>query len=382
MKSRLVVLLLALGILAGNIPPAWAQAADEASRVMPGLSNHGRNQTDPYVAAGDRAYLIGTQDGNFPDQGGHVHGEMGGLWVHPIKLIDGFRAAVTDSSSGQVGELSRSREFINYPYGNRFKYGTVLHDLEIDRFQFSPDGYPGVVVQYVFRNTGSERRQLSLDLTVRTDLLPVWFSDELGIKDARDTIVWQAKTHRYSARDTRHPWFAVWGESRPGEGKSVASPESLSTSGLGVTATSRHSIPVEPHDSSTLTLVFAGSNATRSAAESAFVFLARHHDELLQKKQAHYAALIDRASISIPDPRMQEVYDWVRVNAEWLARDVPGIGRGLSGGLMEYPWWFGTETYSCRRFSPAVTRLSPSRPCGCCGKFRRRPTATAASCTR
>ena len=31
---------------------------------------------------------------------------------------------------------------------------------------------------------------------------------------------------------------------------------------------------------------------------------------------------------------------------EWLVRDVPGIGRGLSGGFMEYPWWFGTETYS------------------------------------
>ena len=31
---------------------------------------------------------------------------------------------------------------------------------------------------------------------------------------------------------------------------------------------------------------------------------------------------------------------------EWLVREVPGIGRGLSGAFMEYPWWFGTETYS------------------------------------
>ena len=36
----------------------------------------------------------------------------------------------------------------------------------------------------------------------------------------------------------------------------------------------------------------------------------------------------------------------MRVNAEWLVREVPGIGRGLGAGLMEYPWWFGTETYS------------------------------------
>jgi glycogen debranching enzyme len=105
-------------------------------------------------------------------------------------------------------------------------------------------------------------------------------------------------------------------------------------------------ISLEAHDSSTLTFVFAGSNTTRSAAESTFSQLARHHRELLQMKKARYAALIDGASISIPDPQLQQVYDWVKIDAEWLARDVPGLGRGLSGGVMEYPWWFGTETYS------------------------------------
>ena len=57
-------------------------------------------------------------------------------------------------------------------------------------------------------------------------------------------------------------------------------------------------------------------------------------------------SLIERARVTIPDRRLQEVYDWVKINAEWLVRDVPGIGRGLGAGLMEYPWWFGTETYS------------------------------------
>src|SRR5256714_10427456 len=67
---------------------------------------------------------------------------------------------------------------------------------------------------------------------------------------------------------------------------------------------------------------------------------------LVEQKQRHYASIIDRAILRIPDLRLQEVYNWVRVNAEWLVRDVPGIGRGVGGGLMEYPWWFGTETYS------------------------------------
>src|SRR5262245_63880070 len=70
-------------------------ANDQADQIMIGISNHGQNKNQQYMAAGDRAYLIGTQDGNFPDLGRHVKGEMGGLWLHPIKLVDGFWVKIT-----------------------------------------------------------------------------------------------------------------------------------------------------------------------------------------------------------------------------------------------------------------------------------------------
>jgi len=71
-------------------------ALSDAATALPGLSDHGTNPTQPYVTAGDRAYLIGTQDGGFPDLGWHVPGEMAGLWVHPIKMIDGFWATAEE----------------------------------------------------------------------------------------------------------------------------------------------------------------------------------------------------------------------------------------------------------------------------------------------
>ena len=41
------------------------------------------------------------------------------------------------------------------------------------------------------------------------------------------------------------------------------------------------------------------------------------------------------------------MYDWVKVNNEWMVREVPEIGRGLSAGFPEYPWWFGCDnTYA------------------------------------
>ncbi len=313
---------------------------------MAGISNQGQNPTEPYVTAGDRAYLIGTQDGNFPDLGGHVPGEMGGLWVHPVKLIDGFWATVTDRTTGRDTALSTAAEFINYPYGNRLRYGTVLDSVEVERFQFSPDGYPGVIVEYTFANRSDRRRELTFELSVKTDLLPVWFSDQLGITDAPDTAAWDPGGHRFVARDTKHPWFAVWGASPPPRGEPVANPKPIDTKGMGVSAASRYTVSVEPHASSTLRFVFAGSARSRKAAEDAYTSLIQHDAGLLAKKKARYQALLGRARISIPDQRLQQVYDWVKVNAEWLVRDVPGVGRGLSGGYMEYPWWFGTETYS------------------------------------
>src|SRR6476661_3603781 len=320
--------------------------ADSAASAMAGLSNHGQNRDRPYVTAGDRAYLIGTQDGNFPDMGGHVPGEMGGLWLHPIKLVDGFWATVTDSATHQQSALSAAVEFINYPYGNRLRYGPVLDSLEIERFQFSPDGRQGVVVLYTFHNGGARARSLSFDFSVKTDLRPVWFSEHLGVRDAPDAGAWRRPQGVFLAHDRGHPWFAVWGATPPADTRPILHPDSIRTGGSGVTAAARYQLSIAPHDSATLTFVIAGSATARKDALASYAGIARDHERLLQRQRERYASLLDRARVSIPDRRLQEVYDWVRVNTQWTVRDVPGMGRGVGAGLAEYPWWFGTETYT------------------------------------
>jgi glycogen debranching enzyme len=323
-----------------------ASQGDYAAPILAGISNHGRTAAQPYVTAGDRAYLIGTQDGNFPDMGGHLTGEMGGLWLHPIKLIDGFWVQVTDVASNEHVALSKSSEFINYPYGNLFRYAPVLDGVKIERFQFSPVGRPGVIVRYTFENSTDRIRRLSIQFSVKTDLRPVWYSEHLGITDARDTATWSSTNHFFVARDVKRNWFCVWGAAPSGSDKPVAHPSPIGTQGEGVTAASTHPISVEPHGSATLTFVIAGSTTNGAAAVNAYRYLTSHGATLEAKNIAHYASLLNRARVRIPDKRLQEVYNWSRINMEWLVRNVPGIGRGLGAGLMEYPWWFGTETYS------------------------------------
>ena len=154
---------------------------------------------------------------------------------------------------------------------------------------------------------------------------------------------WEPANRLFVARDTGHPWFCVWGATGSADARPIADPPPIRTNGTGVTAASRYTVSVAPRSTSTLTFVVAGSASTRDAAVETYRALARHHASLLGEKKARYASLLQRARVTIPDRRLQEVYNWVKVNTEWLVREVPGIGRGLGGGLMEYPWWFGTD---------------------------------------
>jgi len=344
----LLLLLLPAGLSLSFLPCAAAPpplSERHARSIRGGISNQGAHADKPYVTAGDHAYLIGTQDGGFPDMGWHARGEMGGLWLHPIKLIDGFWATVEDSTAGSAIALSHAVELITYPYANRLRYGAVLESLAVERFEWSADAHDGLIVQYRLENAAARPRPLTFVLAIKTDLRPVWFSDHLGIEDARDTVVWDTPAARFVARDLEHPWFCVIG-AVGSVGAARTAPPLIATAGLGAAAAIRCRAVVAPRGATTLTFVFAGSARDERAAAAAFDELAGQAVSLLEAKKEHYLALVERERIRIPDPHLQEVYDWVRINMEWLVRDVPGIGRGLGAGLMDYPWWFGTETYS------------------------------------
>jgi hypothetical protein len=60
----------------------------------PSRSTSERLSEKRYVAAGERAYVMGTADGGFPPLGTQISGEMGGVWAHPIKLLTGYWFAV------------------------------------------------------------------------------------------------------------------------------------------------------------------------------------------------------------------------------------------------------------------------------------------------
>ncbi|HSI70199.1 MAG TPA: hypothetical protein VK941_08195, partial [Gillisia sp.] len=139
----------------------------------------------PYVTAGNRVYMVGHQDGSFPDLGWHIPGEMGGIWNHPIKLMDGFDAAIKIGTENFT--LDNASKFINYPTANRHIFD-VREGLTVERWQFVPDDTEGIVVQFILQNNSEDEMDLDFSFLGRVDLRPTWLGEETNMINARDTI--------------------------------------------------------------------------------------------------------------------------------------------------------------------------------------------------
>ena len=313
------------------------------SGIFNGLSDSGKYLNKPYLTAGDKSYIVGLQDGSFPDMGGHVEGEMGGFWTLPVKLLDAIRLEVSEAGEDKGVILEKASEFVNYPQGNKFIYPQVLRGIDMERFQFCPQGKQGMVISYTFKNNSDRKRELELNLLVKTDLSPVWYSKENNIIDAPDSIIWDNTNSAFCGFDTGNPWFTIWGSTLSAEEHSQYDDTAHITRGSGKSAATGYKIKIKPGETVSATFIISGSNTSKESALTVYKDLKENHKQLLSDKILHYKTIDNRARINIPDKKLQEAFTWGKVNTEWLVSDLDGIGRFMGAGAIEYPWLFGCD---------------------------------------
>lgn len=314
------------------------------SRETSGLS-----WKDLYITPGNRTYMIGSQNGGFPDFGHHVKLEMGGLWLHPIKLLDGFWLRIADRDAEEAADgkwLTESDSFHNYPFHNEHRYTLPSLELEVERSQFCPDDTEGFVISYTLRDMSGERRSLSASFLARTDLSPVWFSEGKGIEDSFDEGRIDRDQGLFLAQDGGQPWHVVVGADRACSSGAVAR-ELFGphwTAGKGISGELTYDDIIVPAGGETVIRFFiAGSYTSEEAALLTYKKLASSYQELWTSKRERYEAIAAQTVISIPDKHLQKVFGWVKFHNDWFVRDVPEVGRGMGAGHPEYPWWFGCD---------------------------------------
>ena len=128
-----------------------------------------------YVAAGDRAYVVGVQDGsqvpavslNPNGIGWHITGQMGGVWAHPIKLLNQFQFFL----NGNL--LPAATKFVSGEGYIRLELPPT-NGLEISETQFAPDGLPVVLVGVQLSNPNPSAASFTLAIQAESELIPAY----------------------------------------------------------------------------------------------------------------------------------------------------------------------------------------------------------------
>lgn len=301
-----------------------------------------------YACTNEKLKLIGSIDGYFPDFGHHLENEMGGLWLYPIKVLDGFWMHFIDHTAKTVSCYMQADEFKNFPHKNEFYYNHGLGHTTVvaKRTQIAPEGSLGVVVTYEFKNEGKEACECSTAFMARVNLRPLWLAEEINVFDGtEDEIKYFENENMFVAKDNSNPWYAALScsvapdDTRMGQ---FFGPEN--TTGNGVSCEYTHHFTLQPGEGKTLKFYIAGSFSKEEEAVSECKML-QQEKNYEQEKVKKYEDLYKVANLEIEDKNFENIYKWVKVNTDWLILDIEEYGRGIIAGLPEYPWWFGCDSF-------------------------------------
>ena len=127
-----------------------------AASLSPVLSVSSQLNLRRYVASGDRAYELGSEDGLYPAMGFHTRGEMGGIWSPPIKLLDGIWFGINGQWIGPATSFTSGFGYVQMALPTTGK-------VQITRTDFAPDGLRAVEFGLTLTASNSAPFQLNVD---------------------------------------------------------------------------------------------------------------------------------------------------------------------------------------------------------------------------
>ena len=364
--------------------------AGAAQAATPELSTVSRLQDRREVAAGQRSYVEGFQDGRFYANGWHSTGEMGGVWAPPLKLVDGVWFGIDDQWVGQATRFSSGWGYTRYDLPD-------TGGLHVQRTDIAPDANRAALFGLQLTNPATaERRHGQGRRALRAhDRLPVG----LRRRDAQrqrqhrrqgsytgkalqftdDGALPGAPEHHYAAlvasnQDPSSGEAAATGGNyrgpQPGtvcaanDGTSAPSACDDGPFGKGTGGELRYQVTVPAGGAKTLWIAVAGSDKGVADAQSELAGALQDPAGALAAKVASRDKLSKWSQVSLPGDRLlQNAIDWGKQNladVTQTASDLqirwtnqgkqfpPPLGtvahaRWFGAGYPDYPWIFATD---------------------------------------
>jgi hypothetical protein len=379
--NRVVV----LGAVLALLGCATAQA------VTPEVSTVNRLQDRREVAAGQRSYSVGFEDGRFYANGWHITGEMGGVWAPPLKLVDGVWFGINHAWVGQATRFSTGWGYTRYQLPG-------MDGLKLERTDFAPDAHRAVLFGLKMTNPGATKT-VSVEVNAHSELMGAYpwgftgvvpnasnnlpdhgsfdgnaliFTDDGSVGDG-------APVHHYAALVASNVTaaggtaVATGGDFRgPQPGRVCAANDSTSPPsacddgpyGKGTGGELRYRVTIPAHRSRTLWIAVAGSDQGLRGARAELRSAVKDPEGELGQKIAARSSLSAFTRVSLPGDRLlQRAIGWGKQNLADLTQTAsnlqirwtnqgkqfpPPLGtiaraRWFGAGFPDYPWIFATD---------------------------------------
>jgi hypothetical protein len=358
-KYLLPLLFLTLSLASSG----WGQTPRQSSGY-PTRSTTENLSAKRYVAASDRAYIVGCQDGSFPGMGFHIKGHMNGVWSHPLKLLDSYEFLLDNTPFPAAEQFTSGPGFVRLDF-------PVVSGLKITRTEFAPDELPVVLIGLDIKNSGSQRAKTTvLTFQATSEILPAYpwsstipNSDQL---DLMDTVMFDPLISGLSFSEPGEPWYALVAGRAKEHGKDTAIFEGVSNIGnFGKKGFGRLNwrLTVAPGSAFKIWLAVAGTHVNKYEAVVALFLGLAKPDDLLDDKISKRLHLLEWSQAKIPDATIQAAFNWAKLNLADMRRKVldieirdtmegtvypPPLARfrflsGFGAGYPDYPWYFGTD---------------------------------------
>ena len=359
-----------IGALAAPAGAAWAVRPSQGgalAQLGPTLSTTNRLDDRRFVAAGDRAYDIGTEAGRYPAMGWHIRGEMGGIWAPPLKLLDGIWFGIDGSWLGDASRFSSG-------------YGYTQFDIQgpsglhVTRTDSAPDGHRAVTIGLTIQNPG-DARSVALAMDAHSELMSAfpwgWTTPDAGTFNLPDTAALQGGTLVFretgtppTADATSHDWAAIVGSDlsptggatgtdfRGPQDPAVVCPLQGTPNdprcddgpyGKGAGGELQYRVALPANGSRTVWFTVAGSDQGLAAARQEFNSTSQNPLGLLLQKVRGRLALGSNSQVQLPgDPGLAQALQWGKQNLADLTQEAHNIQVRVTNQGTQYPFPVGT----------------------------------------
>lgn len=274
--------------------------------------------------------VVGTRSALFGNESGRME-----AWVYPLKLFRDFHLIFHVGDRALPGE-SLARTLTVRPESASILY--VGDSFRVRETLCAPRDEPGAVLQFEIET----EEPLEIEAVFAPDFQLEWPAALGG-----SYVTWDARDKAFVFGEETHKFSALVG-SPSAEDAHLAYETNYSSSQensfrLGATAKGEE----------TKLLVIAASIAGLTDATKTYEHLLGSYDEMLRQSADYYGSYLQNTvALELPDPALQQAYDWARISTIQGLVNNPYLGTDLIAGYRTsgigqrpgFAWFFGRDS--------------------------------------